>query len=179
MKFVALLRGINVSGQKLIKMADLKMCFEQAGFQQVQTYIQSGNIIFLHPDSHQSELEIQIESLLFKSYGFKITTIVKQLHDLEKAIDENPFLKDVSKDQTCIYFAFFKGILEVENIIKLQQKLLLPEEYVITKNTIHFYVPKGYGKSKMNNNYFESVLKTKSTSRNLKTVMRLIDLLKD
>ena len=75
-KFIALLRGINVSGQKKIKMSDLKLLFEDLGFQNVETYIQSGNVIFSSKEKSIKKLESKISSGIKSKYGFDVPVLV-------------------------------------------------------------------------------------------------------
>jgi len=84
-QYVALLRGINVGGKNLIKMTDLKACFEKLGFTDVRTYIQSGNVLFRAAGSGQAQLTKQIEEALSKTFSYKSRVVVrshKQMKDI-------------------------------------------------------------------------------------------------
>ena len=76
-KFIALLRGINVSGQKQIKMSDLKTLFETTGFQDVETYIQSGNVIFSTKEKSSEKLEKKISSAIKFKFSFDVLSLKK------------------------------------------------------------------------------------------------------
>jgi uncharacterized protein (DUF1697 family) len=84
-RYVALLRGINVGGKNLIKMTDLKVCFEKAGFEDVETYIQSGNVIFSSGDSGHAALTSRIEALLGRAFNYQASIVLrtrKQMQDI-------------------------------------------------------------------------------------------------
>src|SRR5919106_6867831 len=83
--YVALLRGINVGGKNLIKMAALKSCFEKHGFRDVATYIQSGNVLFSMPGSERDELARHLEALLSKTFNYPASVVLrtrKQMQDI-------------------------------------------------------------------------------------------------
>ena len=91
MTYISLLRGINVSGQKKILMSDLKLLYENLGFTQVKTYIQSGNVVFCAPKSHCTTLSGQISSAIASAFGFPVPTITLELAHFHQILHTNPF----------------------------------------------------------------------------------------
>src|SRR6218665_3055571 len=89
--YLALLRGINVSGKKIIKMEDLRKLMGDAGYTNVKTYIQSGNIVFESAEKSKDKLAKAIETLIEKHFGFDVTVFVTDKTAIEAAIDNNPF----------------------------------------------------------------------------------------
>jgi uncharacterized protein (DUF1697 family) len=176
-KFVALLRGTNVSGQKKIKMSELQLLFEQMGFQYVETYIQSGNVVFSSKDKLGKKLESKISTSINNKFGFDVQVIVVNPEEIEYILKTNPFLKK-KKDAEKLYITFLSKIPSDENIEKLYLADYLPEEYVIDGKYIYLFVPNGYGRAKINNNFFENKLRVLGTTRNWKTVAALSDLVK-
>ena len=174
--YIALLRGINVSGQKKIKMAELRTQLTELGFENVQTYIQSGNILFHFPETEHEILEKKIADKISADYGFEVPVLVKKATDFQEALDRNPYLKDENNDPKRIYFTFLATAPSVEQIKVLEEKNYEPELYTIDSKNIYLYVPKGYGRTKLSNNLFEQKLKVQATTRNLKTVKKLIEL---
>lgn len=174
--YIALLRGINVSGQKKIKMTDLKNILLELEFENIQTYIQSGNIVFKYSRTSLKDLETQIENKIFEHYNFKVPTMVKNPSDLEHILHNNPFLNDPNKDQSRLYVTFLAEIPSRAHTEKLKSFDYRPEEYIIDGKTIYFYSPHGYGRAKMNNNFFENQLKVAATTRNWKTINKLVEL---
>jgi len=174
-KFVALLRGINVSGQKQIKMPDLKTLSEDLGFTKVQTYIQSGNVIFSAREKSNKKLEDKISSAIKSKFGFDVQVIVVTPEEIEYVIQKSPFIKK-KKDLEKLYVTFLSENLPAENIKKLNAVDYSPEEYIIDGRYIYLFVPNGYGKAKLNNNLFENKFKVFGTTRNWKTVNKLFEL---
>lgn len=89
-RFLALLRGINVGGKNIIKMADLKACFEKMGFADVLTYIQSGNVIFSSVETDMSLLEVQIENVLSETFNYKSRVVVVSHQQLKSIVERRP-----------------------------------------------------------------------------------------
>jgi uncharacterized protein (DUF1697 family) len=88
--YVALLRGINVGGKNLIKMPELKACFEQEGFADVTTYIQSGNVLFATPESRNAPLTDRIEEMLAESFDYIPTVVVRSRKQMRSIVDGVP-----------------------------------------------------------------------------------------
>jgi uncharacterized protein (DUF1697 family) len=171
--YIALLRGINVSGQKKIKMTDLISYCEELKFKNIKTYIQSGNVIFDMDNSNPEDAAERIEKKISEKYNFNVSVIVKTRRELINVIDKNPF-SDKNTDRVYIIFLFEKP--SASNIERLKKFDYSPEEFVIKGDIIYFYSPHGYGKAKMNNNFFENKLKVKTTTRNWKTVSKLAEM---
>ncbi len=95
--FISLLRGINVSGQKIIQMQDLVLLFESFGFNSVNTYLQTGNVLFDSNETDITKLTNLIEDKLFTELGYTITVIIRTKLELLKIVEQNPF-KDYDGD---------------------------------------------------------------------------------
>lgn len=175
MKFIAMLRGINVSGQKLIKMADLRAALEKKGLKNVVTYIQSGNILFDTSEKDPLKIAETIENVIKKEFGFDVPCVVKTKEDFKFILDNNDFLK-AGKPEDRLYVTFLSNEPEMDKIKAIDSEQYLPEEFSIKGSNLFFFSPTGYGKAKMNNNFFENKLKVKATTRNWKTVNKLFEL---
>jgi uncharacterized protein (DUF1697 family) len=174
--YIALLRGINVSGQKQVKMAELKKMFEDQGLTKVETYIQSGNVVFQSEKSDKTGLSDLIKEKINKTFKFEVEVILLTAGDLIKIRDGNPFLNDPSKDIDKFYVTLLSEMPAEDRIENLKIFDYSPEEYILNSTTIYFYAANGYGRAKMNNNFFESKLKVFATTRNWKTVNKLIEM---
>ncbi len=174
-KFIALLRGINVSGQKQIKMSELKTLFEEAGFQDAETYIQSGNVIFSSKKKSPAKISEIISSAVKMKFGFDVQVIVVIPDELEYVFKSNPFVKK-NKDPEKLYIIFLSSIPSKENLAKLKAIDYSPEEYIVDNRNIFLFVPNGYGKAKLNNNFFEKKLNVYATTRNLRTIKALLEI---
>ncbi|MCH7827061.1 MAG: DUF1697 domain-containing protein [Bacteroidetes bacterium] len=171
--YISMLRGINVSGQKKIKMDELKKLYESLGFKNIKTYIQSGNVIFDFSDTNISKLINKIELKIKKSFSYDVPVLIKTKNDLQKLIANNPFVK---KDSSKLYVTFLSDTpiqSPIDEITKIKDK---SEEFIISRKEIYLFYPNGYGRSKLTNNYFERKLKLSATTRNWKTVNKLLEL---
>ncbi len=177
--YIALLRGINVSGQKKIKMADLKLMFENLGFTSVSTYIQSGNVIF---KSDKKETEIQrdiIKKEILKQFGFDVPVLILTSEIVTTIHQDNPFNERIEQgeiEDTKMYFTLLASAPDPEAIKTLESDNYGKEEFKITPNVVYFFAANGYGKTKLNNNFFEKKLGCNATTRNFKTIIKLLEL---
>ncbi|MFM9944974.1 MAG: DUF1697 domain-containing protein [Bacteroidia bacterium] len=175
-KYIAILRGINVSGQKLIKMAELKIHLEELEFKNVSSYIQSGNILFESKNQNQKVLATEIENKIREKYGWDVPVIVKNSDELKTISERNPFLINRNEDFKKLYVIFLDDEPEMELIENFKKTDYLPDEFVLSEKTIYAFYTNSYGTTKFTNNYFEKKLKTKATTRNWNTVLKLLEL---
>ena len=117
-QFVALLRGINVGGKNLIKMTELKTCFEALGFEGVSTYIQSGNVLFRAENSARTKLTSQIEDALSKTFNFKLKVVVQSSNEMKNIVARAP--KGFGSDPATYRYdvIFLKGPLTTAKAMK-------------------------------------------------------------
>jgi uncharacterized protein (DUF1697 family) len=174
--YISILRGINVSGQKMIKMDALKKMYEDLGFAKVQTYIQSGNVIFQSEKSEQKDLEKLISAGIAKQFGFEVPVIVLNIQEFKRVIQNNPFVKDDSKDISHQYATFLSSEPILDKFESIKQVQNQGEQIHLIDKIIYFYCPSGYGRTKLNNTFFESKLKTVATTRNWKTTLELLNI---
>ncbi|MGV8964110.1 MAG: DUF1697 domain-containing protein [Candidatus Saccharimonadaceae bacterium] len=173
--YISILRGINVGGKKLIKMNALITLYEQLNFNNVRTYIQSGNVIFTYSETDVKELEGKIANEIAKVYGFNVPVIVLTKDSLQKIIDQNPFVNDAAKDISFLHITFLDSTPHEYDLKVIEGKKEVGEELHITHSAIYLYLPYGYAKTKLNNIYFESKLKVDATTRNWKTAKELLN----
>jgi uncharacterized protein (DUF1697 family) len=172
--YICILRGINVSGYRMIKMEALRQLIAGLGFFNVQTYIQSGNIIFQSKDSNRFRLANLIADAILKKYNFDVPVLIKELEELKQIILSNPFINDKKKDLTHLHVTFLSGNPGRGKIKEIYEGQYKPDEFQIIGNNIYLYCPNGYGISKLTNSFWESKLKVTATTRNWKTSNELI-----
>lgn len=171
--YIALLRGINVGGHKKIFMADLKILFEKLGFKNVQTYIQSGNVIFQTDDADKTKMEGKIKDQILDDFVYDVTVLVKTPSEIRSILNDCPFDKNKKENS---YFTLLHTSPTAESI-ELTNKISHPnEEFFITKTCVYFYSSIGYGNVKFNNNLIEKKLGVSSTSRNFRTLNKLLQM---
>jgi uncharacterized protein (DUF1697 family) len=174
--YVAILRGINVSGQKIIRMEALKHMFGSLGFSDVSTYIQSGNVIFRSPETAPDALVKKISGRILKNFGFEVPVIVRTSDQLENIIRKNPFTeeKNILKDK--LHVTFLSEEPERDKIEIIESLSFAFDRFMISGKEIYLYCPGGYGNTKLSNSFFESKLKVTATTRNWNTVNKLLEL---
>ena len=175
-KYIALLRGINVSGQKKIKMADLRVHLSDLELGDVQTYIQSGNITFKSPAAPEGHLAATIKGKILEAYGFEVPTLVVSSEELQHVAVGNPFPQAAAADPARMLVTFLETVPEVE-AAKAFTRLSFPDEHFELKGkAVYLHCPKGYGRAKLNNNFVERKLKVPATTRNWKTILKLLEM---
>lgn len=177
MKYISILRGINVSGQKKILMADLKDLFTGLGFTNVLTYIQSGNVIFETNVKNKTELNVIIEKAIKEKYNFNVPLIIRTNKEINSIIKAFPFESvDLSKDESKVAVAFLDSIPAQENVTALLTYVKEPERLGVIGKNVYLYCPNGFGRTKLSNNFIEKKLNIIATSRNWKSVNKLFEL---
>jgi uncharacterized protein (DUF1697 family) len=174
--YIALLRGINVSGKHPIRMNEFVDMMEAIGFENVMTYIQSGNIIFESEMEETVEIGKAIEDKIKLEYGFDVPVLVKRVDDFKKIYLNNPFVNERKLEIEKLHVTILAGIPEKEKREKLNGYESGEDEYIISKDLIYLYCPNGYGNTKFSNTFFENKLKISATTRNWKTVGKLMEM---
>jgi uncharacterized protein (DUF1697 family) len=173
---LALLRGINVSGHNMIKMEALKTMLENLGFQNIRTYLQSGNVFVDTEEESASKVGFMIKQEIFKVFGHEVPVIVISQKDLELSLSNNPFLQEKDVDPKKLYIVFVASVLKKENIHDLKISQFKPDEAVIDENRIFIKYDVGAGKTRLELKYIEKKLNVLGTMRNLNTVTNLLKL---
>lgn len=171
--YIALLRGINISGQKIIKMADLRAFLTEAGLSQVQTYIQSGNIIFESSQSRKELTKLIIETIE-KHYGFHVPTIILTPAELQQAADNNPYQ---GTEGNKLYLTFLSEAPLLDGLDAIMSVKKTDEEIKLIEKVLYFHCPNGAARSKISNNLVEKKLAVRATTRNWRTTNKLLDLI--
>jgi uncharacterized protein (DUF1697 family) len=179
MIYVALLRGINVGGFKLIKMKELARIFADAGLKTVRTYIASGNVIFESGSANRAALTRKIEKALQKTLGYEVTVVLRTLSEIERIVNRNPFkIYEASQDlMLCVVF--------LANEPKAKPKLPLVS---LTDNLEVFEVAEGTacvvlrrkktGWFGFPNNFVEKQFSVTGTTRQWRSVKKLLEFAK-
>jgi len=170
-KYVALLRGVNVGG-RVIKMADLKACLEKAGFKNVKTFLQSGNVV-LESDKNEDALKQQIERVLTKTFNYPAKVWVVSADNLSKIVQANPFAGAPKDYQQ--YVIFFENGLEKDFAAEAVD--LADEEVKVGEAVAYWKVKKGQTlQSTRGKLLAKSKYKNCNTNRNLNTLNKIISI---
>ena len=171
---LALLRGINVSGHNMMKMETLKSTLEAVDFQNVQTYIQSGNIFVDTEEENPAAVGFKIKQEIFKAFGHEVPVVVIGKADLEACLQNNPFLKEKDFDIKKLYVAFISTTLRSDSINDLKMSQIKPDEASIDGSRIYIKYAVGAGKTRFDQKYIEKKLNVTATIRNWNTVVQLL-----
>jgi uncharacterized protein (DUF1697 family) len=175
-KYLALLRGINVSGHNMIKMDALKKMLENMGFQNVETYIQSGNVFLESEEENAASIGFKIKQEIAKVFGYDVPVIMVSKTDLELCFLNNPYLKEKECDIKKLYVAFISKDLTPSAINDLKISNFKPDEAAIDKARICIKYAIGAGKTNLDQKYIEKKLNVVATIRNWNTVTTLLEM---
>ena len=178
MRYIALLRGINVGRHKRIKMADLINIFESLDFEGVKTYLQSGNVVFESETADESKIRGDIESKISETCGFHVDIVLRTGDEWEGIFSSNPFIKDVNIEVDKLHVTFLSDIPDEKAVLNLDINKDENEKFEVFGREIYLYCPNGYARTKLKNDVFEKKLNTTATTRNWKTTNKLIELVK-
>lgn len=171
--YIVLLRGVMPSGKNSIKMAFLREILEEAGFKNVKTYIQSGNVI-LQSSLSPSETSQKVHSVILEKNGSDLPVIVKTADEIERVLSENPFGEgyDIGR----VFFTLSNETADKNLLQELENGDFGDEKIVFGEYAIYLYIPKDASRSKLSNNFVEKKLKITATTRNFNTLTKLSDL---
>jgi uncharacterized protein (DUF1697 family) len=174
--FISLLRGINVGGQKKVKMADLKAVYEALSLENVTTYVQSGNVVFESSESETFALSQKIYEGIEKAFGFSAEIITRTVDDWRELIEHNPFGKNSEKDPKYLHVTLLAEVPDKQLVQDVSTMRFEPDEYIVQGDVVYLYCPNGYGRTKLTNTFWEKKLKVGATTRNWNTVNKLLEL---
>lgn len=176
--FISLLRGINVSGQNRILMSELVQLYESLGLVRVETYLQSGNVIFDSPEQDENALTASISASIQQILGLSVNVLVRSPAYFQVILENNPFLTQHSEDPTRLHVTFLQQAPSEEqwNLLKLPANET--GQWIAAERAIYLFCPDGYGKTKLSNTFFEKKLGGSATTRNWNTVQVLNKIVK-
>jgi len=173
--YVALLRAVNVSGQNKVAMADLRAQLSRAGYEDVVTYVQSGNVVLTAPATPEAKLVADLERQIRKGFGLTVTVLVRTADQLRQIRAADPFVKNAA-DTSSLYVTVLATKPTAAQVKALADKTAGPDEAIVRGREIYLHCPGGYGRTKLNNAFFERQLGTKATTRNWNTITKLLEL---
>lgn len=175
MRYVALLRGINVGGNTMIKMLELKASFEKLGFKNVVSYINSGNLAFDVNKTTEDKLVGKIENAIASDFGMKIQVMVREQGLIADVLSKNPFKGEFESHKE-MHVLFMKDPMPEEKQKHLLEQNRHNEKFAIRGREIYALLKLGVADSLLGKGFIEKKLKIPVTARNWRTVEKIVDL---
>lgn len=173
---LALLRGVNVGGKNRLPMKELAAIFEAAGCTGVQTYIQSGNVVFAAGDELAVALPRVIQAAIAARFGFVSPVVIRTREELAAVVMSNPHLAEGAPEEE-LYVMFLAEHPDLTRVTTLDPLRSPPDTFAAIGREVYLRLPNGAARTKLTNDYFDRNLATISTSRNWRTVRSLVALL--
>ena len=172
MRYVALLRGINLGGANQMKMDDLKAVFSALGFENVKSYINSGNLAFDTKKTAENKLIDKIESAVETKFGRRVHIMIREQKDIDRILKNNPFDGQYESHKH-MHVLFLKEPMSAEKEKLLQASALPGEQYAVRGREIYNHLPNGVAGSLLTKGFFERKPVVPYTGRNWRTVEAL------
>jgi uncharacterized protein (DUF1697 family) len=170
---IALLRGINVSGQKPIRMAELQESLTSSGLKDVRTYLQSGNIVFSASQPDTVALATKMKAKIAQDFGHEVPVLVMSAKELDAVVNSNPLWPGSGGEPKLFHGTFLFQPVSQSSFQALKLPASTDERAVLVGQVVLLHCPHGYGKTKLSNSYFERVLGVLATTRNWRTILAL------
>jgi uncharacterized protein (DUF1697 family) len=169
---VALLRGVNVGGKK-ISMPDLREVFEGLGYADVETYIQSGNVVFCDQNPSHSDAPTVIADAIQRDLGVETRVLVRSAKELAVILSSNPFLSLATEPKT-LHVTFLEEQPASSDVVAPEG--IGFDRYCVHGREVYLFCPEGYGRTKLHTSWWERKLQVAATTRNWATVVRLAEM---
>ena len=172
---IALLRGINVGGKNRLPMKDLVTMFVDAGCDDVRTYIQSGNVLFRSKPALVEGIPSLVSSAIMSRFGYRVPIITRTATELGEIVRANPFV-EVGADAGKLHVVFLADQPDAASAETLDPDRSPGDEFAAIGSDVYLHCPDGFARTRLTNSYFDSRLSTTSTTRNWRTVVKLLEL---
>jgi uncharacterized protein (DUF1697 family) len=173
---ISMLRGVNVGAHNRMKMDALRAVYESLGLTDVQSYVQSGNVIFRTRDRNLPKLASRIEEGIECAFGFRPAVILRTVAEMRDAVARNPFTGLDPFEPAKLLVTFFKDDPGEEARQKIRAVRTDPEQIYIEGREMYIYFPVGMGKSKLSLAGFDRVIKIPGTGRNWNSVTKMLEM---
>jgi uncharacterized protein (DUF1697 family) len=174
MRYVGLLRAVNV-GKRQVSMAKLRELVEALGHTEVQTLLQSGNVVFDAPRTKAADLEASLSTAIEAEVGFPVPVLNRTGKQLDAVIDANPFPEALKADPKFLHVAFASAAVPASAFADVDRSRFAPDDFAVGQHELYLWYANGSGRSKMDLNV-PGVRHIDFTARNWNTVVKLRDL---
>jgi uncharacterized protein (DUF1697 family) len=175
--YIALLRAINVTGHNMVPMKALRELFLALPAEDVKTYLQSGNVVFESRAADVAGIAADVETRITTEMGLKVSVLVRTPDEFEEVLSGNPFLAD-GADPAHLYVTFLAASPgpDRRRTLETAGQAGGPDDFRLQGRHVYLHCPNGYGRTKLNNAFFERKLVVAATTRNWRTVTTLVEM---
>jgi uncharacterized protein (DUF1697 family) len=175
MRHVALLRGLNLGPNNRMAMKDLGQIFADSGCGDVETFIQSGNVIFSAAPAILKNLPAAIQQKIADRFGYRVPVVLRSARDLAHTIEGNPFLL-AGKPEKTLHVFFLADLPSAQAVKSLDPQRSPGDEFHVSGREVYMHLPNGIASTKLTTAWLDAKLSTVSTARNWATVLKLHEL---
>jgi uncharacterized protein (DUF1697 family) len=169
-RYIALLRGVNVSGHRRLSMAALRSALTEAGYEDVASYIQSGNIALSASVRSADALARAMARLIDDELGLSAHVLVRSATDMDRIVAKNPFIAE-GLDPGTLHVTLLAGTPHPSGAVEVPEG---PDRFERRGREVYLHCPNGYGRTPLNNSFWERRLGVEATTRNWRTMTRLL-----
>jgi uncharacterized protein (DUF1697 family) len=173
---ISMLRGVNLGGNRKIKMDALRALYESLGFKDPQTYVQSGNVVFRSTSTDLTRVTREIEAAIEKTFGFHSDAILRTASEMRAVVENNPFNKRDEVEPSKLLVTFLPRDPGAEIRKRVQTLDSVPEELHCSARELYIYFPNGMARARLSWPALEKILQTTYTGRNWNTVGKLLEM---
>ena len=168
--FIAILRGINLGSHYKLPMPELKKLCLSLKYENPETYIQSGNVVFRSDETRQEAMADNLSKKIASAFHYDVPVIVLSEKELMSVIKQNPFLTLKGIDTERLHVTFLAERPSKTDLDKITGNDYEPDRFICKGKSVYLYCPNGYGRTRLTNTFFESKLKVTATTRNWRTL---------
>jgi uncharacterized protein (DUF1697 family) len=177
--WIALLRGINVGGNRRVPMAELRAALEAIGLDDVRTYIVSGNVVFRSRRSDAAALAREVEAAIERQFGFPVAVVLRTAIEMRRVLERDPLPDGSAADPAHRYAIFLSADPAPERLAAIDARAVEPDVFVAGDRVIHAWYRGGLQASKLAGRLTDRGLGVTATARNWNTVRKLVELAGD
>jgi uncharacterized protein (DUF1697 family) len=175
--YISFLRGVNMTGHNKIKMTELSALYSMLGFDDPETYIQSGNVVFRNmTDLSVNDVSSKIENAILEKFNYNVPVLIRTIEAMRKLISVNPFLteKDFNPSKMAVILLYEEPLkAQIMKVINIDYP---PDKFKIIGREIFIYCPNGFGRTKLYTNFFEKKMGVIGTARNWRTINTILEI---
>lgn len=157
-------------------MAELRDLYASLGYLEVRSYIQSGNVVFRHSETDLRSLAGKIGKAIADTFGYAVDVLIRTPEELDRIIIGNPFIGSPDTRLDKLSVTFLADVPDQSVVDQIHTKNDGEDSFIVTGAEVYIHAPGGYGKTKFSNTYIEKLLGVSATTRNWRTVNKLLEL---